>query len=187
MYNLYYLHSFYYHDYKVLINDCLISRFYTSLLLGCKFCFNDVFNAWRIFLQSVCISVCAYVWAWASLYTHMHNVYMCLSQKALFLGVCWVGVFDFKAQQLKPKTWEKLTKHTDCRWLMGWEKWPVDQHHRWPHSDVPSSVADPHLLDINSYKTLLFVQYMSRMGGPEITRHGALMSSCWMTLYLVIS
>lgn len=27
------------------------------------------------------------------------SVYVCLSEKALFLGVCGTGVFDFKAQR----------------------------------------------------------------------------------------
>lgn len=100
-------------------------------------------------------------------YTHIY-VYVHLSGKALFLGVCGEGVFDFKAQQMKPKTWEKLTKHTDRRWLMGREKWPVDQHHRRPHYEVPCLPADPHLLDITSRKSM-FVQRMQQMGGLMIT------------------
>lgn len=50
------------------------------------------------------------------------NVCVCLSEKVVFLGMCEASVFDFKARQMKPKTQEKLTKHTDPRWLMGWEK-----------------------------------------------------------------
>lgn len=59
--------------------------------------------------------------AYTSVCIHTY-IYVRLSQKALFLGVCGEGVFDFKAQQMKPKTWEKLTKHTNPRWLMGREK-----------------------------------------------------------------
>lgn len=71
---------------------------------------------------SLCVKVCVRMYERGLHCTHMHNVYMCLSEKALFLGVCGAGVFDFKARQMKPKTWERLTKHTNRRWLMGWEK-----------------------------------------------------------------
>lgn len=54
----------------------------------------------------VCMNACEVVGADVS--------YVCLSEKALFLGVF--------ALQMKPKTLKKLTKHSDPRWLMGWEK-----------------------------------------------------------------
>lgn len=49
---------------------------------------------------------------------------------------------------MKPKTQEKLTKHTNPRWLMGQEKWPVDQYHRQSHVWCALSHTDLHLLDI---------------------------------------
>lgn len=61
--------------------------------------------------------------------THIRQ-FVCLLVNALLQGVCVcvsvlvcvVAVFDFKEQKMKPKTWEKLTKHTNPRWLMGQEK-----------------------------------------------------------------
>lgn len=54
------------------------------------------------------------------------HVHMCLCvfvRESFVSGRVWgAGVFDFKAWQMKPKTLEKLTKHTDPRWLMGQEK-----------------------------------------------------------------
>lgn len=47
-------------------------------------------------------------------------VFVCVCQTELCFWVCAVSaVFDFKAQQMKPKTGGKLTKHADPRWLMG--------------------------------------------------------------------
>lgn len=106
----------------------------------------------------LCLHVCEVACS-SCAYTDIH-VYVRLSEKALFLGVFGEGVFDFKAQQMKPKTWEKLTKHTNPRWLMGREKWPVDQHHRWPRSDVPCLRADLHLQDITWRKSSVCSTYV---------------------------
>lgn len=112
---------------------------YIFLESGCDF-FSFSWYCLNFFLSSrvsphllKCVCVCTYVCVCdvahmsACVYIHI-NVYVYLSVRALFLGVCSKGVFDFKAQKMKPKTWEKLTKHTDPRWLMGREEmtsWPA--------------------------------------------------------------
>ena len=88
-------------------------------------------------------------------------MFIWICQRKLCFWVCaGRACLISKHSEMKPKTQEKLTKHTSPRWLMGREKWPVDQHHRRPHSDAPCLRADPHLLDITSRKSSVCPTYV---------------------------
>lgn len=96
---------------------------HTKSLLG-RYCQDDTVSSYarNQALKAVCVGVCVRKVAHMSACVYIHiYVYVYLSVRALFLGVCGQGVFDFKAPKMKPKTWEKLTKHTDPRWLIGRE------------------------------------------------------------------
>lgn len=53
-------------------------------------------QAVKVLRVHVCAHVCEVAHMSACVYLHVH-VYVCLSVRALFLGVCTEGVFDFKA------------------------------------------------------------------------------------------
>lgn len=104
------------------------------------------------------------------------RVCLCAFVRPSFVSGCAPRrpVFDFKAQQMKPKTGGKLTKHADPRWLMGraeMTSWPASQTTPlWCAVSACRPDPPPHLLDITCRNSSCLCNMCYRWVVPAVNR-----------------